>query len=75
MSDEEVCHAFGVPVNLLCVSWGVKVRALTWQTMSSWISLCAQEHGHAGSGLGLFVPVKGNFNGTAYKDFLYNLCF
>lgn len=43
-----------------------------WQTMvSSYSSLCAQEHCYAGTDLGLIVSVKGNYNVKAYKDILY----
>ena len=41
-------------------------------TMSSWSSLCAQGHRHAGTGFSLLVPVKGNCNATAHKDTVYN---
>lgn len=38
----------------------------TWQTMSSWASVCAQRHYNAATCLGLLVSVKGN--ATAYKS-------
>lgn len=36
------------------------------------MELCAQVHCHAGTGLGLLVPVKGNCHATAYQDIMYS---
>lgn len=41
-----------------------------WQATPSWSSLCAQGHCHAR--LSLLVPVKGNYNVTAFRDVLFS---
>lgn len=44
----------------------------SWQTMTSWILFCARCH--AGTGLYYLVRVKENYNATAYRDILIQLC-
>lgn len=40
-------------------------------TMFSWSWLCVQGPCPAGARLGFFVPVKGSYNATAYKNITF----
>lgn len=43
-----------------------------WQPVPLWTSLCAHGFCHARVCLGVLVPVKRDFNATAYRDILDN---
>lgn len=54
-----------------CVQWVCAAHSSFFTpTMTSWSSLCAEEHRHAGTGLSLWVPAKGNCNATTVQRHL-----